>query len=66
MLKITDKEWCEFKVLELFNYIRGNQNNMNSLIDGDDMLISAKNTNNGLKGFFQQIFKRKGSSRDTV
>lgn len=60
MLKITDKEWCEFKVLELFNYIRGNQNNMNSLIDGDDMLISAKNTNNGLKGFFSTNIQKKG------
>ena len=60
MLKITDKEWCEFKVLELFNYIRGNQNNMNSLIDGDDILISAKNTNNGLKGFFSTNIQKKG------
>lgn len=60
MLKITDKEWCEFKVLELFNYIRGNQNNMNSLIGGEDMLISAKNTNNGLKGFFSTNIQKKG------
>lgn len=52
MLNLNDKIWKEFSVLDLFDYQRGNQNNMHSLSKGDDMLISAKNTNNGLKGFF--------------
>lgn len=53
MLQLTDREWQEFKVVDLFNYKRGNQNNMHSLIIGKEMLVSAKNTNNGLKGFYQ-------------
>lgn len=53
-------EWKEFKVLSLFEYQRGNQNNMNALADGEDMLISAKNVNNGLKGFYCSANKNKG------
>ena len=49
---LNEKDYSNFKVLDLFSYKRGNQNNMNSLVDGNDMLISAKNINNGLKGFF--------------
>ncbi len=49
---LSEKEWSDFKVLDLFHYKRGNQNNMNSLTEGNDMLISAKNINNGLKGFY--------------
>lgn len=44
--------WNEFRLLELFNYKRGNQNNMNALPVGKHLLISAKNINNGLKGFY--------------
>jgi len=56
---LEEKEWGEFKVLDLFDYRRGNQNNMNSLIEGDDMLISAKNINNGLKGFYKSSNHKK-------
>jgi len=49
---LSEKEWSDFKVLDLFDYKRGNQNNMNSLTEGNEMLISAKNINNGLKGFY--------------
>lgn len=52
--------WRPFKVLDLFEYRRGNQNNMNALADGEDMLISAKNVNNGLKGFYCSTNKNKG------
>ena len=45
-------KWKAFRILDLFDYQRGNQNNMNSLSYGNEMLISAKNINNGLKGFF--------------
>lgn len=53
-------KWNEFRLLDLFYYKRGNQNNMNSLSTGDDMLISAKNINNGLKGFYRSNNLRKG------
>lgn len=56
---LSEKEWSEFRVLDLFDYKRGNQNNMNSLIEGFDMLISAKNINNGLKGFCKSNNDRK-------
>lgn len=52
--------WKEFRVLDLFDYQRGNQNNMNSLSHGNEMLISAKNINNGLKGFFSSNDSQKG------
>lgn len=53
-------KWNEFRVLDLFDYQRGNQNNMNSLSHGNEMLISAKNINNGLKGFFSSNDLQKG------
>lgn len=49
-----DIEWKNFRVLDIFDYRRGNQNNMNSLIAGQIPLISAKNIDNGLKGFFEK------------
>lgn len=60
VLSLEEKQWSEFLVLDLFDYKRGNQNNMNSLKKGADMLISAKNVNNGLKGFFTSSNERKG------
>lgn len=50
---LEEKKWESFKVLDIFDYLRGNQNNMNSLSLGDNMLISAKKTDNGLKGFYE-------------
>lgn len=58
---LSGKMWSDFRVLDLFDYKRGNQNNMNSLAEGNDMLISAKNINNGLKGFFVSNNDRKGT-----
>lgn len=60
MLSLNDRRWLEFRILDLFDYQRGNQNNMNSLVLGEDMLVSAKNTNNGLKGFFTSTHLKKG------
>ena len=59
MLSLKNKKWGIFRVLDLFDYRRGNQNNMASLSAGDYMLISAKNVNNGLKGFFVSNNERK-------
>ena len=58
---LANKTLYAFKVLDLFDYKRGNQNNMNSLADGNDMLISAKNVNNGLKGFYKSTDDKKGT-----
>ena len=58
---LANKIYKSFKVLDLFDYKRGNQNNMNSLADGNDMLISAKNVNNGLKGFYASTNDKKGT-----
>lgn len=45
------KEWKEYKLLDFFDYIKGNQNNMAELKVGAFPLVSAKNTNNGYKSF---------------
>ena len=58
MLNLNERKWLSFRILSLFDYQRGNQNNMNALIDGNDMLVSAKNINNGLKGFFSSNSKK--------
>lgn len=44
--------YSEFSLLDIFSYKRGNQNNMSSLEKGEFMLVSAKNSNNGIKGFY--------------
>jgi hypothetical protein len=48
---ISQKKWMEFKIVDIFNPTRGNQNKMASLLEGEFPLISAKNGNNGLKAF---------------
>lgn len=50
-LKLTDRVWKDFLLTEFFCPIKGNQNNMSSLLSGRHPLISAKKENNGLKGF---------------
>lgn len=60
MLSLDSKNWSVFRVLDLFDYRRGNQNNMASLSPGNHMLISAKNINNGLKGFFVSNDEKRG------
>lgn len=48
---LEDREWREFALTEFFNPIKGNQNNMSSLIDGKLPLVSAKKGDNGVKTF---------------
>ena len=63
VISLSEKKQDSFKIVDLFDPKRGNQNNMESLTDGDIPLISAKNINNGLKSFCsqnnKQIFKGK-------
>ena len=44
--------WRPFRLLDYFDYKRGDQKDMNSLLPGSEMLVSARNVENGLKGFF--------------
>lgn len=46
-----EKEWKEFKITDLFEIIKGNQNNMSSLKEGNLPLVSAKKFDNGYKAF---------------
>ena len=57
-LKLTDREWREFALTDFFNPMKGNQNNMASLVDGELPLISAKKGDNGVKAF---VFSNKKS-----
>ena len=45
--------WRAYRLLDYFDYKRGDQKDMNSLSAGDEMLVSARNVKNGLKGFFR-------------
>lgn len=48
---LDDREWKEFTLTDFFNPIKGNQNNISSLVDGELPLISAKKGDNGVKAF---------------
>lgn len=52
MNKIEKLKWKEFALLELFIPRKGNQKNMNILLEGDTPLVSAKKVDNGFKGFY--------------
>lgn len=54
----TKKEWKEFKLKEIFDIEKGNQNKMNSLIKGDIPLVSAKKFDNGYKNFVKPNNKK--------
>lgn len=48
---LDEKEWKPIFISDMFEFVRGCENNMAVLEDGDLPLISAKANNNGLKGF---------------
>ena len=50
-LDLESREWCSFKIIDIFKLIRGSEGNMASLKEGNVPLISARNIGNGLKGF---------------
>lgn len=51
MMRLDDREWKPISISSIFTFIRGRENNMAMLEDGNTPLISARNVNNGLKGF---------------
>ena len=48
---LDEIEWAPIKIVDFFDLQRGREANMASLADGDVPLISARNCDNGLKGF---------------
>ncbi|MFV0417399.1 MAG: restriction endonuclease subunit S [Dysgonomonas sp.] len=59
---LSVKKWKEFYLHDLFNFEKGDQNNMAILINGDIPLVSAKKGDNGYKSFVtnnnKQIFPK--------
>ncbi|WP_018142388.1 restriction endonuclease subunit S [Alloscardovia criceti] len=51
ILALDEKEWRPIYISDMFEFVKGRENNMAMLEDGDIPLISAKANNNGLKGF---------------
>ena len=54
MLELNDREWKPISIASIFTFIRGRENNMAMLENGNIPLISARNINNGLKGFINE------------
>ena len=55
---LKEKVWRPFRLLDYFNFVRGDQNDMTLLNEGDVPIISAKNNNNGYKMFVNADGKR--------
>lgn len=51
------QSWKEFKLSELFSFVKGDQNNMANITSGFIPLVSAKKTDNGYKNFALQSKK---------
>lgn len=51
MLSLSDRDWKEFRLLDYFDFAKGNQNDMASLTTGNVPLVSAKKIDNGYKCF---------------
>lgn len=52
-LSLKDREWKAFYLTDFFTPMRGNQNRMSYLESGHVPLVSARNVNNGYKGFVE-------------
>lgn len=53
----NDILWKSIPLSDVFVYERGKEKNMASLVGGDIPLVSARNVNNGIKGFVRNPFK---------
>ena len=49
---LSSIRWQAFRLIDYFDYKRGDQDDMTSLSQGKEMLVSARNVGNGLKGFY--------------
>ena len=50
-LPLTRQRWKPFRIPELFSIRKGNETNMNAMLEGRTPLVSARKVNNGYKGF---------------
>lgn len=50
-------KWKEFKLTEIFDFVKGDQNNMASIMSGSIPLVSAKKSDNGYKSFVSKSKK---------
>lgn len=57
MKKSDVNEWESVSLSSLFTFERGKEKNMAALTSGDIALISARNVNNGIKGFVENPLK---------
>ena len=57
VVPLSKKGWKEFKLIDLFNFKKGDQNNMASIKTGSIPLVSAKKSDNGYKDFALQSKK---------
>jgi hypothetical protein len=57
VVPLSEKEWKDFSLTELFNFEKGDQSNMASLNAGVVPLVSAKKIDNGYKSFVYQTKK---------
>jgi hypothetical protein len=63
VVPLSKKEWKDFSLTELFDFVKGDQNNMASMKTGFIPLVSAKKSENGYKNFAVQTKKLyKGNS----
>lgn len=51
--RLSKVSWSAFRLLDYFDFKRGDQKDMNALSPGNEVLISARNVDNGFKGFYQ-------------
>lgn len=51
MMRLDEREWKPISIADIFSFVRGRENNMATLENGNTPLISARSVNNGLKGF---------------
>lgn len=51
MKQLNELKWKATLLSDIFEFAKGNQNNMASLMDGDIPLVSAKKCDNGYKSF---------------
>lgn len=51
VILLSEKSWQSFRLLDYFDFIKGDQKDMSTLEAGELPLVSAKNSNNGYKAF---------------
>lgn len=58
MKRIKDSEWKAILLSDIFDFDKGNQNNMGAMQNGNIPLVSAKKCDNGYKAFISENGKK--------